>query len=219
MKHFSNAICVVDTCAILNLDGIRLGTMDVLEHMRRHFGIHVCSDVLGELRRHREDLESREASYWPRFLTGKVCHPLTLVDDDTVLGVFYCGSRGACSVAGAGERGNARVAIELLLTRQAGHAVFVTDDRNARNFFLSRLAEDFPGVHLWSSVDLVLYMGAILMKEKKACYKDVDAALRDVVPGSGHNTYEGDSTSAVIKRLRTAHESLNRVWHTAKCWR
>jgi hypothetical protein len=72
----------------------------------------------------------------------------------------------------------------LLLTRQAGHTIFITDDVSACNAFLKTLSGAFPGISIWSSADVILYLGAILMKEGRADFESVRASLRDLYAGA-----------------------------------
>ncbi|MGO8677249.1 MAG: hypothetical protein ACLQVX_15430, partial [Limisphaerales bacterium] len=129
---------------------------------------------------HRELLVSREATYWESFLSTRRYRPEVLTDDRTVLEAFYTSAPSFAGTDNAGERGNARVALELLLTRQAGHTIFITDDKSACSSFLGTLRGAFPGIILWSSADVILYLGAILMKERRADFESVRISLRDV---------------------------------------
>ena len=180
MEHFKKAVCVLDTCSIINLDEITLARRDVLEYLRLSFDVHVCDAIKDEFVRHRELLVSREASYWKSFLSSRRYRPEVLIDDQTVLEPFYGDPPSFVGTEDAGERGNARVALELLLKRQAGHTIFITDDETACNAFLKTLCTAFPGISLWSSADVILYLGAILMKERRADFDSVRASLRDV---------------------------------------
>jgi hypothetical protein len=144
----------------------------------------VCDTIKDEFLRHRDLVVSREASYWESFLSTRRYRPQTLTDDQSVLEPFYSSPPSFVGTDDAGERGNARVALELLLTRQAGHTIFITDDVSACNAFLKTLSGAFPGISIWSSADVILYLGAILMKEGRADFESVRASLRDLYAGA-----------------------------------
>lgn len=181
MKHFTKAVCVLDTCSIINLDNIVLAQNDILYYMRRFFDIRVCQTIREELQRHANLVSNHgEIKYWDRFLSKKTYLPTILTDDRNIVGPFYSKPPTTFGVRDRGEHGNARVALELLLTRTIGHVIFVTDDEKASNAFLKSMRRSFPGINLWTSVDVILYVGAILLKEGKVGSDNVKAALRDV---------------------------------------
>lgn len=213
VPHFGKTACVLDTCSIINLDEIELAGRDVLYYMRRSFDIHVCDAILDELDRHKQRLHSKESSYWPRFLSNQKKAALVLNDDRTALGPFYSAAPSCFGSDDAGERGNTRLALELLITRQFGQIVFVTDDDRARNAFLANVVRSFPGLHLWSSADVVLYLGSFLLKEQKTTFDSIRAALRDLNAASA-KTWEqiGDAEkSAIIKRYKDSVANLERL--------
>ena len=141
MNHFKKAICILDTCSIINLDEILLARKDVLYYMRLFFDIQVCTAIREEFLRHQELVSSREASYWGSFLSRASYTPSVLDNDRTVVGPFYSTAPTFEGTENAGEHGNARVALELLITRNVGHAVFVTDDMHACNGFLKKMRQ------------------------------------------------------------------------------
>ena len=223
MEHFTKALCVIDTCSIINLDEITLARRDVLEYLRRFFNVRVCDAIKDEFLRHRELLVSREASYWESFLSTCRYRPNVLIDDQAVLEPFYGNPPSFVGTDNAGERGNARVALELLLTRQAGHIIFITDDECACNAFLKVLSGAFPGISLWSSADVVLYLGAILMKERSADFEIVRSSLRDVYtaarkvkPWEERNQAEKES---LIRQQSTSVNNLKLVTKVVTHWR
>ena len=180
MKHFTKTACVLDTCSIVNLDDIELARKDILYYMRRFFDVRVCQTIRKELQQHTNLVSSREITYWKSFLNKQAYSPTTLTDDQNIIGLFYSTPPATFGARDKGEHGNARVALELLLTRTIGHAIFVTDDEKASNAFLKSMRQSFPGINLWTSADVILYVGAVLLKERKASFDDVKAALRNV---------------------------------------
>jgi hypothetical protein len=125
IPHFGKTACVLDTCSIINLDDIELAGRDVLYYMRRSFDVHVCDAILDELGRHKQRLHSKESSYWPRFLSSRKQAAFVLNDDRTALESFYSAAPSFSGSDDAGERGNTRLALELLITRRFGQIVFV----------------------------------------------------------------------------------------------
>ena len=109
-----------------------------------------------------------------------------------------------------GEHGNARVALELLLTNRIGHAVFVTDDQKASNAFLKSIRQSFPGINLWTSADVILYMGGILLKEGKANFENIKAALRDV-HAAGSRKWDDRTNREKNDIIITASKSVDRL--------
>ena len=180
MEHFTKTACILDTCSIVNLDDIELARKDILYYMRRFFDVRVCQTIRRELQQHTNLVSSREITYWKSFLNKQAYFPTTLTDDQNVIGLFYSTPPATFGARNKGEQGNARVALELLLTRTIGHAIFVTDDEKASNAFLKSMRQSFPGINLWTSADVILYVGAVLLKERKASFDDVKAALRNV---------------------------------------
>src|ERR1039457_4402664 len=89
MERFTKALCIIDTCSIINLDKITLAQKVVLEYLRRFFDIRVCETIKDEFLRHRDLVVSREASYWESFLSSRRHRPQTLIDDQAVLEPFY----------------------------------------------------------------------------------------------------------------------------------
>lgn len=222
-KHyFTKAVCVLDTCSIINLDDIQLARNDVLYYMRCFFDVRVCGTIREELQRHKDRVTSREASYWNSFLSSATYNPIVLTDDSTVVGPFY--SNIPASFDGsddAGERGNARVALELLITRTAGHAIFVTDDEKACNAFLQTLRRSFPGVHIWNSADVILHLGSVLLKEKKTSYENIRDALRDVYASSAKKWQQinDKEKSTIIKNQNNSVNSLRLLKKVVDHWR
>jgi len=223
MEHFKKAICVIDTSSIINLDQILLAKRDILYYIRRFFDVHVCNIIREELDRHQGLVASREVTYWPRFLSSVRYAPIVLTDDGSVIGPFYTTPPIVFGADGAGERGNARVALELLLNREAGHAVFVTDDEKASNQFLHSMRQAFPGLDLWTSSDVILYLGAVLLREGRTTYDDVRAALRDVFAARGRaKSYEERTDaerSAIIKKYSASVNDLRLVKRITAHWR
>jgi hypothetical protein len=221
MKHFTRAACIIDTCSIINLDEIVLAKNDVLFYVRQFFDIHVSAIIRDEFRRHRHLATSREATYWEGVLSKRRYAPTVLTSDSTAIGPLYTTPPSFVGPANAGEHESGRIALELLLMRQAGHIIFVTDDEKACNAFLRSMRRSFPGVHLWTSVDVILYLGAILLKEKKADFDSIRAALRDVYAASAKKWEEIDEAqkSTIIRNQRHSVESLRVVQKVINHWR
>ena len=157
-----------------------LARKEILYYVRLFFDVRVCRTIREELQQHKSLVSSQEITYWMRFLSKKIYSPTTLIDDQTIIGPFYSAPPTTFGVRDKGEHGNARVALELLLTRTIGHVIFVTDDEKASNAFLKSIRQSFPGINLWTSVDVILYVGAVLLKEGKTGSDHIKAALRDV---------------------------------------
>jgi hypothetical protein len=220
-KHFTRVACVLDTCSIINLDEIVLAKKDVLFYMRQFFDLHVCDIIKEEFSRHRDKLTSLEATYWGRLLSNKTYNPLVLTENATAIGPFYTNAPSFTGTENAGEHGNTRVALELLLEQHVGHIIFVTDDEKACRSFLTAVRRSFPGVQLWTSIDVILYLGALLLKEGKADFDTVRAALRDVY-ASGANKWEAISEkqkSEIIKEQKVSVDSLRVVKQIVAQWR
>ena len=220
-KHFTRAACVLDTCSIINLDEITLARQDVLFFMRQSFDLQVCEVIKDEFIRHRAKAVSREATYWERVLSSKTYKPSVLTDDQDALSPFYTTPPAFEGTENAGEHGNTRVALELLISQQVGHTIFVTDDEKACTAFLRTVRRSFPGVHLWTSVDVILYLGAQLLKCGKSDFDDVRAALRDVYAAGGRKWHEldADQKSELIKRQKISVDSLRIVKRVVDLWR
>lgn len=223
MEHFTKTACVIDTSSIINLDNVTLGGKDVLLYVRRFFDVRVSDTIREELDRNSNLVSSRESTYWPPFLHSKSFAPQVLTDDKSCIEPFYSSPPLFDEGHNAGEYGNARVALELLLTRQIGHTVFVTDDENACNGFLRTMQGAFPGVRLWTSVDIILYLGSILLKEGKASFEQVRAALRDVYATGLRMKPLDEITEAekasIIRKQANSINQLKLVYRTIKHWR
>lgn len=211
MEHFTKAACILDTCSIINLDNIELGRKDILYYMRRFFDVRVCQTIRKELQQHRNLVSSREITYWMGFLNKRTYSPRTLIDDQTIIGPFYSDPPTTFDVRNKGEHGNARVALELLLTKTIGHAVFVTDDEKACNGFLKPMQQAFPGINLWTSVDVILYVGAVLLKDRKTVFGDVEAALRDVYTAGAKKCSNTNESDTVIRKRKKSLDNLKLV--------
>jgi len=221
MNHFTKAVCLLDTCSIINLDDISLARQDILYYMRRYFDVHVCAAIRDEFQRHQDLVSSREASYWRSFL-GKHCHsPSVLIDDRSVVAPFYSSAPSFIGTDDAGEHGNARVALELLITRTVGHTIFVTDDDKACNAFLTALRRSFPGINRWTSADVILYLGAALLKEKKTDFESIRAALRDVYAATAKKWEDISDAekSAIIRKQKNSVDSLRLLKGVVDHWR
>lgn len=222
MKHFTKAACVLDTCSIINLDNIKLAQKDILYYVRRSFDVRVCQTIRDELRKHENLLsKSQEITYWMGFLSKQTYSPKTLVDNQTVIGPFYSNSTPPTTfgVRDKGEHGNARVALELLLTKTIGHAVFVTDDEKASNTFLKPMQQAFPGINLWTSVDVILYVGAVLLKEGKTSFDDIKAALRDVYATGAKKWSNTNESDTIIGKRKKSVDNLKLVKQVVTSWR
>ena len=221
MKHFTKAACILDTCSIINLDHILLAQKDILYYMRRFFDVRVCQTIREELQEHADLVLSREISYWSNFLSTQTHLPTILTDDQTIIGPFYSSPPATFGARNRGEHGNARVALELLLTRKIGHAVFVTDDERASNAFLKSMRQSFPGINLWTSVDVILYVGSILLKERKANFDQIKAALRDVHAAGAKkwtNRTEREKSNIISKSSKSV-ENLKLIKKVIDHWR
>jgi hypothetical protein len=214
-------VFIIDTSSIINLDDISLAGHDVLFYMRKFFEIHVCETIRDEVIRHHTLLKSQESSYWKGFLSMRKYIPSVLTDDRTAIGPFYSTPPSSFGSKDAGEHGNARVALELLITQEIGHAIFVTDDEKACNAFLKAMCCSFPGVSLWTSADVILYLGAVLLKESKADFDAVRAALRDVY-AAGAKKWKKIAEcekSTIIRNQERSVASLRLVKKVIDHWR
>ena len=219
MKNFTKCMCVIDACSIINLVNITLAREDVLYYLRRYFNIQVCGIIKKEIKQHSSLIESKEGSYWTSFLSKNTYLPGKLKDDKETLIQFYSNPPETFDSESAGERGNARVSLELLLTDKVGHVIFLTDDKNAGNAFLHDLSKSFPGCKLWSSFDLILYLGAQLMRQKKSTWDDVFSALRDVLATNSKRRNLSDCTSEAISDINKYKKLLNKINTVTKQWR
>ena len=218
MKHFTKAACVLDTCSIINLDNVVLAQKDILYYVRRFFDVRVCETIREELQRHVNLVSSREISYWNSFLSKQTYSPTTLTDDRTIIGPFYSNPPATFDDRSRGERGNARVALELLLTRTIGHAIFVTDDKNASDAFLKSIRWSFPGINLWTSVDVILYVGSVLLKERKVDFDQVKEALRSAYAvGAGRGSSREKNNN--IKKHSKNVDRLKLINRVVDHWR
>lgn len=219
MEHFTKAACILDTCSIINLDNIILARKDILYYVRRFFDVRVCQTIRDELQKHGNLVSSREITYWMGFLNKRTCSPRTLIDDQTIIGPFYSVPPTTFGVRNKGEHGNARVALELLLTKTIGHAVFVTDDEKACNGFLKPMQQAFPGINLWTSVDVILYVGAVLLKDRKTVFDDVEAALRDVYVAGAKKWGSTNETDTISRKRQKSVDNLRLIKKVVDHWR
>jgi hypothetical protein len=220
MNHFTKTVCIIDTCSIINLDSIKLDKKDVLYYVRKFFDVQVCTVIRDEFQRHRNLALSREASYWSCFLSNKSYTPFVFLDDNSIIGPFCSGPQTFDGTKNAGEYGNTRVTIELLLRRSVGHVIFVTDDEKAYNIFLEAVQRSFPGISLWTSADIILYLGAILLTENKTSNELIKAALRDIY--ASRKKWDNNSQiekDAIIKKLAKSMNSLKQLTKVIKHWR
>ncbi|HUU00982.1 MAG TPA: hypothetical protein VM425_06040 [Myxococcota bacterium] len=219
MRQFNRNVCVIDTCSIVTLNAITLARKPLLKLMRAHFNIRVSKEVKGEINKHHKLLDSEEASRWPKFVGSVVFSPSAL-RADTTLRCFYTSPPAEFTEKGRGERGNARVSLEILMSKAFGHVVFLSDDINARRSFLYAIGDAFPGVDLWTTTDIVLYFGAILMKEGKCTWDDVWSALRDLRTNAANITcFDSFSKDELISLAGKHKRLLNRIHTVAKMWR
>jgi hypothetical protein len=223
MQQSTRTACIIDTSSIINLDDIQLARQDVLFYLRCFFDVRVCGTIRDELERHRNLVSSREVSYWPRFLSSRRYAPNVLIDDRSVIGPFYTSAPLFDGVENAGEYGNARVALELLLTEQIAHTLFITDDQRACNSFLALMQGAFPGIKLWSSADVILYLGAVFLNQKKVRFEDVRSALRDVYAATGRSKPWEQITQAekesIIRKQAVSIDRLRLVQKVIDHWR
>lgn len=78
-----------------------------------------------------------------------------------------------------------------------GHAIFVTDDKKASSAFLNPKQQAFLGINLWTSVDVILYIGAVLLKDRKTGFDDIKATLRDVYAGAKNGAMQMRLTALI----------------------
>ncbi len=219
MKHFQKTVCVVDTCSIIYLDDIHLGRNNVLRYLRTDFNVFVSDSIKKEFIKHKDKMNSREATYWKSFLSKNVYTLEATKDDVKCLGPFYDSVPHSFGEKGAGERDNSKVSIELLLTKKAGHVVFITDDTNAQNSFLSSIENVFPGFKLWTSKDVIYYLGGILLKEKKVIHADVWGALRDInLKAKNWEAMPKPSKDKLIKNLEKSKRDLEKIKTISELW-
>ena len=137
------------------------------------------------------------------------------------MGPFYSNPPSFLGTDNAGEHGNTRVALELLITRTIGHAIFVTDDDNACNAFLTAIRRSFPGINRWTSADVILYLGAALLKERKTDFESIRAALRDVYAATAKKWEDVSDAekSAIIRKQGNSVASLRLLKAAVDHWR
>ncbi len=214
MKHFKKCLCVIDACSIITLDGITLARKSLLKMIRDDFDVRVCSTIRTELKRHPDLLKSREASFWPRFASNHAFHPKVL-NDDNILRDFYTNPPGVFVENDAGERGNLRVSLELFLSRSCGHMIYLSDDLKARNAFLVAAADAFPCVQLWTTTNVVLYIGAAMMKDKRSTWDEVQGALRDLRTNAGNikafNSFDKNELISLAGKHRRLLTHIKRI--------
>ncbi len=219
MNHFQKTVCVVDTCSIIYLDDINLGRNSILKYLRTDFNVFVSESIKKEFIKHKAKLNSREATYWQRFLSKKEYLPEVTKDDLKCLGPFYDSIHHSFGEKVAGEREIAKVSIELLFTKKAGHVVFITDDIKAQNAFLSSIGSVFPGFKLWTSKDVIYYLGGILLKEKKVIYNDVWGALRDVnIKWKNWRNMSDADRNKLIKSFAKSKKDLKKIKTISELW-
>lgn len=214
MSRHSKVVVVPDACSLINLEKIRISHFNVLSFLRREMEILAHEVISNEVERNMEGPLKGEAKIWLKFLKGKVFKNRVLTDDQMVLSMFFTVPPQKYGCENAGERGNARLALEILLNRMAEMVVFVTDDQNAKNGFLYRMCKSFPSIILWSSVEVILFYGGILLKQKKVECKDVENALRDI----RIHLHKG-GTPGIIDQTKLHREALSRTAKIAQFWR
>jgi hypothetical protein len=216
LRSFTKCRCVIDTCSIINLDGVEVGKKNVLKQMRQYCDIQVSPTIRDELKRHQSKLKSREGSVWPQFISSEAYRCKQYGNEEKRLGSFFTSKPAQWGAGDAGERGNACVSVELLLKKSAGHIVFVTDDEKAQRTFLDRFVESFPGVKVWNSADVVLYFGGLLMHDKQVIFDEVKNAVRDVYARLLSWEDGAPPKDAVIKKRSAKIECLKRLDQTIK---
>jgi hypothetical protein len=184
--------------------------------MRKYCDIQVSPSIKVELARHKSKLKSQEGSVWPNFISSEMYRCRKYADEEKRLSSFFSSKPKNWGSQDAGERGNACVSLELILTKSAGHIVFVTDDEKAERTFLDQFVASFPGVKLWNSADVVLYFGGLLMHDQQAIFDDVKNAVRDVYARLLSWEDGAPPKDAVIKKRSAKIECLKRLNQTIK---
>lgn len=212
-SDLKRAICIIDTSSIINLDGVKVGPHEILALIRKYLRVCSTDEIIREIKKHLDKVSEHETKRtWPCFLAAMKLKPKTLIADEIVK-VFFTQQPKLFGGKNCGERANACLAMELLLNRKAGKIIFISDDENAKNGFLSCLCEAFPGIHLWTSSDVVFFWGGILLKERETTFDALYDAIWDVRANSGKG-----GTSGLIKTINRDKRNLQKLKSITDCW-
>jgi hypothetical protein len=164
---------IIDACSFINLGAIQVGNSgeSLLDLIQRSGKI----SIVGEVDKEIYDHYSRNLpSYLRRRRHVKSTNRMKI-------GVYEKIIAGSVQVSrkskNKGEVDSFALAIDLHSYSKVTSLVFLSDDENAKNGVLRDWIAAFPGILVWSSYDLVLYLYAIGLVPSKDL---ANSLIRDV---------------------------------------
>jgi hypothetical protein len=191
---------IPDASALINLSDIHVGRVHISELLTRLFTVRVPTEILTEIRRHRNQLLSYDSEILGLGVNSRRRFHRQAESETVLRSAFALAANPRFN---RGERFMCALGLYLTRKRITGHVVLLTDDLTARRGFIGWFEEHFRITKTWTSLDLLLYVYAITYPQWTMAQATV--ALKTINARMG-----GPSAMVVMKRLLTYRRLLQK---------
>lgn len=230
-------VCIVDTCSLLYLSDIELGTKTVHQWLFDEFNVLYSKAVYEEIQRNSEKMGKDAHRFRSRTKGAKNVRTLsqiTTIENALFAPPFYRKVEAStCSRCknptieddlyepdlsekeDRGERHNCCVSLDVVLKTKHQQVIFLTDDHKAIRNYVAPVFEVFPLGTIWSSQDLILHLFTrhrkyiILESAQNAIQDTVAKAIQPLLKQPETQTYR--AKQKWMKRRTDYERKIQRV--------
>lgn len=217
------ALCIVDTCSLINWQEVELGKRTLYSWLRDEFEVQYSRAVWDEIRQHRHQIESRvirrrgEDFVWEYSAISTCERALFTPFISRTVEAGICRQCGQTiwreqaftpdltDTRDRGERYNCCIALDIVRTGTYRQVVFLTDDRRAIQSYVTPVFETFPLGQIWTSLDFVLYL--FMRHRSRIPLNEVMDVLRDV----NAQAATGQESPKIARRLTIYQKKAQRI--------
>lgn len=187
--------CIIDTCSCVYLSNAEFSQKSLLRHLNDSTHVYYSHEV------HRELIDHKSKGPMDFFINKKYAlntqkHSIENYQKRMVNEVLPSRRKGGSR----GEIDNFLLAIDLLHHTKKGAMVYITDDKKAINGKIGEWAPSFPGIQLWTSYDVLLFLYAHNVIPTKAIALDL---IRDINATVTKNEPRSEELTARLQKLVT----------------
>lgn len=166
--------CIIDTCTCINLSNTEFKQKKLLDYLNAISILNFSQEVFKELNDHK-------SKNLPRYIFNKKRNLVTKRYSIRDYEKRMVGRALVSRVKGGnkGEIDNFITAIDQIHHFKKSNVIFITDDNKAINGMIGQdWIPSFPGVNLWSSYDVILYLYAEKIIPSKEIANDL---IQDII--------------------------------------
>ncbi len=188
------ALCIVDTCSLINLSEVQLARRSLHRWLWQEFEVRYSVAVWEEINRQRHKMgQDASRRRWDRYVwdypTISTCERALFASVPRRVEAGMCRRcrqpiwreqvfTPDLDTEDRGERHNCCIALDIVRTGTYRQVIFLTDDQRAIPSYVTPVFETFPLGQIWSSLDFVLYL--FVRHRPRVSLDEVMAVLRDV---------------------------------------